>query len=157
MGTDGAPGADGAPGTDGADGTDGAPGAEGIDDAPATDGAPIGEPVAVGDAIMEEPIFCIIWPAAFWPACFAAPSAAEPIPPAAPCACVGRSMHAKMSATASPAKVCTFMITPPRVRDSDAETKCADMRTFHIDDFASNVGRLAYEFVGRILLNPPNF
>jgi hypothetical protein len=31
------------------------------------------------------------------------------------------------------------------------------MRTFHIDDFASNVGRLACEFVGRILLNPPNF
>src|SRR6266481_3237236 len=85
-------------GTGGTAGTDGAPGAEGIDDAPATDGTPIGEAVAVGDDIMEEPIFCIIWPAAFWPVCFAAPSAAEPIPPAAPCACVGRTMHAKMSA-----------------------------------------------------------
>jgi hypothetical protein len=77
VGTDGAPGADGAPGTDGADGTDGAPGAEGIDDAPATDGTPIGEAVAVGDDIMEEHIFCIIWPAAFWPVCFAALSAAR--------------------------------------------------------------------------------
>jgi hypothetical protein len=106
----GAAGIEGAPGTEG---TDGAPGAEGIDDAPATDGTPIGEAVAVGDDIMEEHIFCIIWPAAFWPACFAAPSAAEPIPPAAPCACVGRTMHAKMSATVSPEKVCTFMINAP--------------------------------------------
>jgi len=65
----GAAGIEGAPGTEG---TDGAPGAEGIDDAPATDGTPIGEAVAVGDDIMEEHIFCIIWPAAFWPVCFAA-------------------------------------------------------------------------------------
>jgi hypothetical protein len=113
VGTDGAVGIDGTPVTDGADGTDGAAGTDGIDDAPATDGAPIGEAVAAGDAIMEEPIFCIIWPAAFWPACFEAPSAAEPIPPAAPCACVGRTMHAKMSATVSPEKVCTFMINAP--------------------------------------------
>jgi hypothetical protein len=51
--------------------------APGIDDAPATDGTPIGEAVAVGDDIMEEHIFCIIWPAAFWPVCFAALSAAR--------------------------------------------------------------------------------
>jgi len=61
-------------------------------------------------------MFCIIWPAAFWPACFAAPVAAEPIPPAASCACVRRGTQAKMSATVTPAKVCTkvcaFMTTP---------------------------------------------
>ena len=58
--------------------TDGTDGAEGIDDAAAIDGTPIGEAVAAGDVIMEEPIFCVIWPAAFWPAGFAAPSAANP-------------------------------------------------------------------------------
>jgi hypothetical protein len=85
---------------------------DGIDDAPGTEGAPAGEAVAAGDDIIEEPMFCIIWPAAFWPACFAAPSAAEPIPPAALCAWARRGMHAKMSATVSPAKVCTFITTP---------------------------------------------
>jgi hypothetical protein len=71
---------------DAAAGTEGINGAPAIAGAPGIDGAPAGEAIGAGDAIMEEPMFCIIWPAAFWPACFAAPSAAEPIPPAGACA-----------------------------------------------------------------------
>jgi hypothetical protein len=131
-GTDGAPGTegtDGAPGTEGTDGALGiegidAPGIEGIDDAPGIegiDGTPAGDAIADGDAIIEDPMFCIIWPAAFCPACFAAPIPAEPIPPSAPCACARRGMHAKISATVSPAKVCAFMIIPSGVWSYDSE------------------------------------
>jgi hypothetical protein len=70
LGTDGMPGAaDAGPGTEGIEGAPpiaGAPGIEGIEGAPAIagapgiDGAPAGEAIAAGDAIMEEPMFCII-------------------------------------------------------------------------------------------------
>jgi len=150
-GTDGMPGAaDAAPGTEGIVGAPaiaGAPGIEGIEGAPAIagapgiDGAPAGEATGAGDAIMEEPMFCIIWPAPFWPACLAAPSAAEPIPPAGACAYAQRGMHAKISAV-SPAKICTFIRTPPGQGISTREEGSAVIGSatdpFHIVNSASN-------------------
>ena len=70
-GTDGMPGAaDAAPGTEGIEGAPaiaGAPGIEGIEGAPAhrrarpaSTGLPPATRLAAGDAIMEEPMFCII-------------------------------------------------------------------------------------------------
>ena len=92
-----------------------APGIDGIDDAPGIEGTPAGDAVAAGgiDIIEERHVLHHLAGGVLARPCFAgSPPLPRPIPPAALCACARSGMHAKMSATVSPAKVCTFMTTP---------------------------------------------
>jgi hypothetical protein len=100
-----------APGTCGTDGT--TVGIWGGDGTAAGEPTAAGELAAAGDADADatgegevRPMFCIAWPAAFCPACCAAPWAAEPAPCITllptPCARAQRGIHERMIAPVNP-------------------------------------------------------